>query len=193
MFKRYARKIRERSVRLEEVRPVLEFIARSYPKAWMLLADVEMDVGSDAEREAFCVRRYLEESEQEGDTVVAWKRLVSIYRKLGDVSGSCSAFLKVAEVESPDQYGVSNVANYINGSRDLIEQMDAMQRGVLLRPIAELMEGFVDSLSATDLSRLAWLYLHLGDVERADGFARMGLSRDVENVHCQRLVERTRR
>jgi hypothetical protein len=43
---------------------------------------------------------------------------------------------------------------------------------------------------ATDLSRLAWLHLHLHDPVRAREIAEEGLDIDAENEHCNRLLNR---
>lgn len=46
---------------------------------------------------------------------------------------------------------------------------------------------------ATDLSRLAWLYVHLHDVPRAEEIAEEGLAADANNEHCVKLLTRLRR
>jgi hypothetical protein len=43
---------------------------------------------------------------------------------------------------------------------------------------------------ATDLSRLAWLCLHLGDRSAAARYTRMGLELDSTNHHCVRLASK---
>ena len=43
---------------------------------------------------------------------------------------------------------------------------------------------------ATDLSRLAWLYLHLHDSRRASEIVEEGLVIDPENEYCNRLARR---
>jgi hypothetical protein len=86
-------------------------------------------------------------------------------------------------------YEISGVANWLNSERDVIDKMDVAERGALFKPLARLMERHLPTASATDLSRLAWLHLHAGDVQRALMVAQIGMERDPENQHCQRLVE----
>ena len=50
------------------------------------------------------------------------------------------------------------------------------------------MEARLPEASATDLSRLAWLHLHCGDAKRALEVSDLGIKRDPDNIHCQRLV-----
>lgn len=188
-FKRVAGQIGAGVASVEETRPVLEFIAQSYPRAWLLLAELEKEVSGKPDREASYVQRFLEQSAQLEDMLSAWKHLVSLYRKMGDVVGACSAFVKASEIEEPDLNETSSMANYINGDRGTILGMDAAERRELLKPLAQLMEAHRQSASATDLSRLAWLYLHFGEEATALGTAREGLSIEPYNDYCQRLVK----
>lgn len=54
------------------------------------------------------------------------------------------------------------------------------------------MELHLQEASATDLSRLAWLHLHVGDEQRALEVAELGLRRDPDHLFCERLVEKLR-
>ena len=65
-----------------------------------------------------------------------------------------------------------------------------MQRNALFKPLAAIMERHRESATATDLSRLAWLYLHCGDADAALRTAERGLEAEPYNVHCFRLVRR---
>lgn len=190
IFKRAAERIGAGGGSVEEMRPMLEFIAQSYPRAWLLFADLEREVSGDPEREAFYVRRFLEQSAQVEEMLSAWKRLVLLYRKTGNVVGACSAFLKAAEIAEPDLDDVSSMANYINGDRRVISRMDAVERRELLKPLAQLMEAHRQNASATDLSRMAWLYLRFGEEETALCAAREGLDIEPYNDYCRRLVRK---
>jgi len=104
------------------------------------------------------------------------------------VMGGCSAFLKAAEITEPPLYEISAIANWLNNAAQVKEELDVADRGVLFKPLARLMEQNLPEASATDLSRLSWLYLHAGDAPRALHFAGLGLERDPDNIYCQRLV-----
>ena len=190
IFGKAASQITAKRVSMEEMRPVLEFIAQNYPRAWLLFADLEKEVSEDPEREAAYVRRFLEKYQDGEEAQRTWRRLIFLYRRMGDVIGSCSAFLKAADIESPDLNEVSSMAHYVNNDRQIIDKMDAGERSALFKPLAKLMEPHRQSASATDLSRLAWLYLHSGDEETALRTAEEGLLDEPSNGHCQRLVRR---
>jgi hypothetical protein len=191
-FKMMAKRISDGGASFDEMRPVLEFVARSYSPAWLLLADLQRELVGDAglERSADYVRRFLEEKPPPEEAQPAWQRLIDTYRATKNIVGGCGAFLRVAEISEPPLYQISSMANWLNSERDIIDQMDVAERGALFKPLARLMEGHLQIASANDLSRLAWLHLHAGDGRRALDVAEIGLRRDPDNQHCQRLVEK---
>jgi hypothetical protein len=190
-FRRAARKLADNSANLTELRPVLEFFARGYPPAWLWLSELEQE-RSNLPKAAECIRRYLESHPPTAQEEAAWQRLVSLYKATGDVVGGCGAFLKVAEITTPPLDEISAMASWLNTAPELRVEMDIVERATLFRPLARLMEVWLSAASATDLSRLAWLYLHSGDGRRALEVADLGLEREPENNYCQRLVERLR-
>ena len=52
------------------------------------------------------------------------------------------------------------------------------------------MEQRLGELTATDYSRLSWLYLNVGNDERALDIARLGVEREPDNYFCLRLVQK---
>ena len=78
--------------------PVLEFIARSHPPAWLLLADLvqEADGQGGISQAGEYVRRFLEREPNGPESREAWQRLASLYRLTGDVIGACGGFLEAA-------------------------------------------------------------------------------------------------
>jgi hypothetical protein len=115
---------------------------------------------------------------------------MDIYRENNNIVGCCSSFLRAAEMSKPPLYLISSMANLLNREREVIDKMDLAQRAALFKPLARLMEASLSSASATDLSRLAWLYLHVGDERRAFDVAEIGLERDPDNLYCQNLVDK---
>jgi hypothetical protein len=191
-FQRIAKKIAAGTTSFDEMRPILEFVARNYHPAWLLLAEMQREfAGAEGpETSAHYLRRFLEEESAGEDAQAAWQQLIAIYRATGNVVGGCSAFLRAAGLSDPPLYQITSMANWLNGERELIEKMDVPERGALFKPLARLLEGYIKVASATDLSRLAWLHLHAGDGRRALEVAELGLTRDPENRHCQGLVEK---
>ena len=188
LFRVIATELQARSLSFGSVRPMLEFVAFNHPPAWLLLAQLERESGGLPANEVRYLRRFLEgqPGDRAGDV---WRRLVDVCRESDDVVGSCSAFLNVANVEGPRLEEISNMANYVNSS-DAIRDMDPNQRAGLLRPLAGMFGKYMHMASAVDLSRLAWLHLHIGDFESARKIALLGIERQPENLHCRRLIAR---
>jgi hypothetical protein len=192
LFRKVASRIGSGSTDLASMRPVLEFIARNHPPAWLLLADLaqEGDGQAGISQAAEYVRRFLEREPNGPDSREAWQRLTSLYRLTGDVIGACGAFVQAAAVYDAPLHQISNMANWLNIEREIISTIDMTDRVALFGSMAGLMERHLDEASATDLSRLAWLYLHKGDERRALMIAEIGLGREPGNVYCRRMVER---
>jgi hypothetical protein len=189
-FKKAARRISEKSTTFDEMRPVLEFLARGYAPAWLMLSELERELGdgNSIDRAAECLRRFLESRPSPSQAQTAWQQLVSLYRITGDVIGATGAFLKAAQITAPPLDEVSAMANWLNPAPELKGSMDIVERSALCKPLAKLMEARLPEASATDLSRLAWLHLHSGNSERALEVSELGLKREPENIYCQRLV-----
>jgi len=191
-FRRTARKIADGSLDLGKTRPILEFISRGFPRAFMWMADLERELNQTdgIMRAGELVRRYLETRPPASDARECWRTLIGIYREAGDVVGACGAFLSAAEIERPSIEDVSAVAHWLNNSSNVIQGMDVTRRAALFRPLAQLMETYLDEAAATDLSRLAWLHLHVGDTERTRQVAELGLEREPGHHFCERIIER---
>jgi hypothetical protein len=192
LFRRIAKRIADGGTSLDEMRPVLEFVARHYYPAWLLLAEIQRECGGDAALQfsADYLRRFLEKEPTGEEAQGAWQQLITIYHATGDVVGGCGAFLRAAEISDPPLYQIASMAQWLNSEREIIDRMDVVERGALFKPLAKLLESHLREASSTDLSRLAWLHLHVGDQKRALEVAEIGLTRDPENRHCQSLVER---
>lgn len=190
-FKKMARRIIDGSASMQDVAPVLEYVARSYQPGWLLLADLQSEVEGEAglDKTADYIRRFLESKPPAEEAEATWQRLVATYRATKNIIAGTSAFLRAAEISLPPLNQISSIANWLNSDKELISQMDVAERGALFKPLARMMEMNLPTASATDLSRLAWLHLHAGDERRAHEVAELGLRRDPENLHCQRLVD----
>ena len=195
LFRKVAKKIEENSDTLDELRPVLEFLARAYAPAWILLADLELESGQGHDEllmAANYVRRFLESTPPQEEAQQAWRKLIDIYTIQGNARGACNALIRSAENADPPLPVLSFMANLVNGDRNFIENTDVLDRQTLFRPLAALMEQHLREASPLDLWRLAWLHLHTGNKDRALEVAEMGLSKDPHNSYCARLVERLR-
>ena len=191
-FEDAAKRIDAGNTTLAKMRPVLEFVARGYPKAWLLLARFEREtVESDWEKMSIeYYGRYLQAEPYGEDAQHAWSKLFSLYQQMGDEVAAVEAFLSMSEISKPSLESLSSMANRLNSSPNLRDELAPDERAAVFLRLANLMEPHRDKASATDLSRLGWLYLNSGEVARAKSSASHGLEKDAENSYCRKLLDR---
>ncbi len=194
LFAKAASRISDGKQKLPEVLNVLEFVAQSYAPAWLLLADLYEDVHGDegSAGTAEYVRRYIEKVPDGDASREAWARLAILYRRTNDVIAACGAFVRAFGTLDAPLTEISTMANWVNNNRTIIADLDSTDKRAVFGSLISLMELRIGEASATDLSRLAWLHLHADDTERAIEIAGLGLDKEPDNRHCQRLLERLR-
>lgn len=165
----------------EEELAVLEYIATGHPPAWLNLAALQQETG-DVAGALRSLNRYIELQPRDQ---AAWRTLIGLYRGLDDPLGEMHARLQLAELARPPFDELSMAAARLSGmlSRREIE-LEADERRLMVGRLRSLMEARSDEADATDLSRLAWLCMHVRDVDAADRWALAGLTLEPENEHC---------
>ncbi len=192
LFTKTASRISDGKQKLEDVQKVLEFVAQSYPPAWLLLADLYEDLYGDegSAVTADYVRRYIEKAPDSDASHEAWARLAVLYRRTNDVIAACGAFVRAFGSSDAPMSEIGTMANWVNNNHTVIADLDPTDKRAVFGPLIGIMERRIDESSATDLSRLAWLHLHAHYEERAKEIAALGLEKEPLNRHCQRLMER---
>ena len=192
VFRYVASEISRGRMRLDEIEPMLEFLARRWNPAWLHLARLRREVsgGGDLAGEKQALRSYLEHAKGEAALEV-WSDLARICRADQDPWGEIHALAEVAESNEATLHEVSAAVHQVNFvlSKYFGDQ-PADERAALLRRFAIAMESRVSEASADDLSRLAWIYVRLREFQRAYDTAIMGLRRDPGNHHCKQLAAR---
>ena len=180
---------------LEEKLPVLEYLATRVPKTYLQLSDLVREVRDlehSTDRAKKYVRNYLE-SAPTPERLEAWRKLADLCQSSQDPVGELHALSEAALLVASDQEDLGHFANRLNNRiRDLKghsseDTWSGKVRGLLERVI-EAMEKHFKELSATNCSRLAWLYLNVGNSGRALDVAKIGSERDPTNEHCQNLI-----
>jgi tetratricopeptide (TPR) repeat protein len=172
---------------LEEGLAILSYVARGYTPAWLSLAEVQLAAG-DLDEAQTAIARYLERAPED---VEAWRKLAEVRRAQRDTVGEIHARVELAEAPDSTYADASHAANLLNGflaSGAL--RLDADEKRVLATRIRRQLEAGASSATATDLSRLAWLCIHLRDQDAARTYTRMGLEKQRNNDYCQALAKR---
>ena len=180
---------------IDEMIPVLEYIARRVPRVYLRLAELVKDADgsvSSLARANEYLGRYLELAGAE-EKVEIWSMRAELCELQGNAVDELHALAEVALATVSVEI-MGRMANRINNKLQMLgeKKSGAFNSGLreMMVSVAERMQTRVQRLSATDCSRLAWLMLNLGDDERARDVAKRGLERDPENVYCKRLVAR---
>ncbi len=192
MFRHVASEIQAGRARLVDAEPMLQFLARKWPPAWFHLSTLrgEASRGADVEGQKQALRSYLE-AVRGLEAVEAWKALGILCRHSDDLLGEVQAWAEMSAIPGLPLGEVSRAVNRVNGilrANKALAPTD--ERLILLRRFVDVMSGRIGEASADDLSRLAWLYLQLNEVRRANDMATLGLERDPSNEHCQKIIYR---
>ncbi|MBC7821157.1 MAG: hypothetical protein IAG10_30080 [Planctomycetaceae bacterium] len=121
----------------------------------------------------------------------AWLKRAEFSGQHGDDSTRIACLVSAVDTEPTNPGLVSEVAwqvcRYIN---DHLAEIPKARRGVYLASIRSHMEKLSESLDATGLSRLAWLFLLEDDQPNAWKYANEGCKKDSANGHCIKILER---
>ena len=193
LFKNVATALSRGIREFSEIRPVLEFITTRYPFGSVLLADLVAELDLSSSDEERYLLHYVEHPEShEIPTGPIWRRIADIRRVRDDVRGELHALAQICRLETTPTDMLSNAANRINGILRMIslsqEEKESMLRGVVNG--FQLRVSRANDFDSTDLSRLAWLQLHLDDISAAINTVGRGLALDPENEYCRRLSAR---
>ncbi len=192
-----AKRASEKPETLGEILPILEYLAERVPKAYLKLADlvIEVDYSADATEEA---KRYLSnflEVAAPPDKLYAWLRLAELCESNEDWFGAVHALTEAMLLSTSDVDDISRYANRLNTLLRVLKGRNiemAWSGGLseLIQRAIQAMERRLSVMSATDCSRLAWLYLNIGNTSRALDVANIGLRRDHINEYCLNLARK---
>ena len=183
--------------RLNDVLPILEYLASRFSSTYLSLVDLVLESSSDP-RSIELAKTYLRsflESATSKERQSAWERLAELCEMSGDTLGEVHAMCEVALLPTSTHLVLGNVANRLNNRiRELkdqsIEDAWSPEVGELLSKVIQAMENCLRELSATNCSRLAWLHLNVGNRDRALDVALIGKTKDPLNHYCQKLIDR---
>jgi NB-ARC domain len=185
---------------LDSLRPMLEFVASRVPAAWPEVARLYIEEGA-AEGVSWAktaLRRYVESGDRSVPQSVVWRRLVELCHSTGDVQGELQSLAELANDPGLPIDELSELADSINRVFATAKKTDKdpfqpEDRKYLVGRLIAQLEGGRQRLDSTDLSRLAWLYMHTNNEARALELAELGLQLDRENEYCLKLAQRLRR
>lgn len=191
LFREVAKAV-EAGGELADYLPVLEYVARGYPAAWLILADLlfEQRDGEWREQGENAIRRYLEEVPTDW---AAWVRLARLYEERSAYDAELSAYVQATRQLGVPFRIVSNAASratMLIADGRLARAADAAERRIILTDLATELTRRINEGDGTDYSRIAWLYMNLGDRAKAKEYTKQGLAIEPDNVHLNRLARK---
>jgi hypothetical protein len=193
LFQAASSRAAKSSAALETDLPVLESVAQCFPDAWLLLADLHLDVGGEDsnQRAQAAVRRLLEhEGLDSHQYCSAWTKLADLTRQVGDATGELQAWAECATA-SGSLADISLAANKINTV--LSQRPASLEREVkhaLVVRVLRAFQKYESKADGTTLSRMAWLCWNVGNLDRAAELTRTGLRREPDNDHLANLARK---
>ena len=192
-----AKRVNNNLDELGKVKPILEYLARKNRKAYLLLADLNMEFDHSDElvnESKNYIRRFIQAEPTTMEKARAWKQLKNLCRLSNDIIGEFHALSELAHLQPSNNLELGEVANSINSRiRELKhyqnESVPLNEIRTIVSSVAELMESLLSNLSATHCSRLAWLHLNLNNSNRALDIAKIGIDRDPKNEYCINLIQ----
>ena len=154
----------------------------------MALWRLERGSDSDVDAAISNIRSFLQTDQTESDYADAWRLLANAYFKKQDILGEINAFVERAQFATVPFYDVSNTASLLNRRYGELDAADG--RLQLAQRLLSVMEGRILEARSDDLSRMAWLALHLTLEGKAIGFVERGLEIDSQNPHCLGIAAR---
>jgi hypothetical protein len=173
-----------------DLRAVLEYVGSHYPRAWLHIAEVTRQTADSgalpSPRDA--VLRYLRSQPDDAD---GWRKLVGLCRHADDPLAEMHARVQLSQCPAAEFMDISDAVNRFN--QLLFEgrlQVDSTEKRLMAEKLRSVMSAGLRFATATDLSRLAWLCIHLGDDDEARRLALRGLEMEPDNYHCRGLQQK---
>ena len=177
----------------ETFAPVLEAVCRAYNPGWLLLARWHIEERTQqgylqAKEE---LRRFLENDPPADEAAEGWRLLALACYQTQDAIGEVHALIERAQVVEVTFHELSNTANRLNQFlREHSFEIDREQKRDLAGRISSVLSARRAEASPDDLSRMAWLAIHLGQESVAREYVELGLKHDSVNSHLLKLAQR---
>ncbi|MCY4558832.1 MAG: hypothetical protein OXF79_21120 [Chloroflexi bacterium] len=201
LLRQVGRRAKDDAAFLTDRLQLLEFLAQRLPYLYGDLATLVVSVlGPEvaAERARTYLRLALEATHDPEGREDLWRRMEHLCKLAADVEGEIEALTEGALISIQGAGAMSSAAKRLHNrfrSWGSEGATPARLPGVKarLKRFASRFDREGRALDADDCSRLAWLYIHLKNTDRARDIAALGLERDPANLHCRNLLKRLNR
>ena len=181
----------DKGYKFADYEPILSMVCRAYNPGWLLLAQWHLERGTprDVETAISDIEAFLQRDPMGSYSANAWQMLARAYYRKQDPLREIHAYVERAQFDSVPFHDVSNTASFLNRKyRELDLEVDGKRE--LAQRLLGVLEARISEAKPDDLSRMAWLALHLSQDAKASNFVRQGLQVEPENAHCLKIAER---
>lgn len=162
---------------------VLTYMASAYAPLWLELANLYLeDPGADGPAAIECVNSYIVQRPEDS---AGWRKLVAISKRFGMQDTELHARIQLAEITDSTLDDISDAAAAYARLRGSVDDRDV--RRAMEERLIRLFERHLDRMDATDLSRLAWIYVYSGRFDEAALTVTRGLMSEPGNVYLLKL------
>jgi tetratricopeptide (TPR) repeat protein len=190
-FRDIAKRVNFGTDKIENYIPILEFICRKYPYAWLTLASLYEEEGR-LNNAISALQSFLEFTEDEYEKLNSWQKLANLYSKNKDWNGEMHSLIELCELKNAP---VENITSSIHRMNYLLKsskfQADSAEKELLVERIKKIFKVRFENINgdASDYSQLAWLHIHINDIKSAKKAIQIGLDIDSNNHHCLKLKD----
>lgn len=190
-FRDIAKKVSFGKDKLDNYIPILEYICRKYPNAWLTLSSLYEEEGR-IENAITTIQNYLEFIEEDNMKLASWKKLSILYALNKDFNGEIHSLIELAELSITPLELISSSVNKIHILLNTKRfQPDSSEKQILLERIIKIYSLRLNNINGgpSDYSQLAWLHILNNDKSGAKRAVHTGLKMDEEHIHCLKLKE----
>ena len=177
----------------DEYKIILDKICWGYNSGWLIIGRwlLEQENRSSYKLAQEVIRLFLENEPNESKSEIAWSMLSEASRAIDDTQSEAHALIERSKYDKAPFPDISNAANRINLL--LHEKKLNLNKEVkieLVKRLSDIMERRKREADANDLSRMAWLALHIENRELAIEYVVRGLEKDKYDIYCLKLAHR---
>lgn len=168
---------------------LVKLAARTHSSLWKKLAN-HYAINGDRKSAISCWRSLIQSGNDDPDT---WRKLFFLYRDEREEyqmhHANVQGLVRFPEYYfAQDRLNVARIATQVNTYVRDNRELSALERFSLVQPVVEVMEQRINDCDANALGALAPLYRKLGNDERANEVAKLGLEIDPDDVICRRFL-----
>ena len=176
---------------LGEYYPWFDRLGSSVPQLWSWLAHYLEEERRSLEAEKFYRKAIITAGHGHSYLSNLQLDLANYLEARGKDKQALEAWVYWACSDNSSIDDLSHVANKVNGwLYHGFVNLTMEERKILLKELVKNMESRSSGASAQDLSRLAWLYAHIGDPDNGLKAAQRGLELNFNDRNCRKFIER---